>query len=179
MTTPLQTSLTTGLAMGFGGLLVHTLSGAPAIGYPAGSAVSAGSNPVVSTGGGFSFETASSTTQDVFTAPDDQDLIITDVDFSASSGNSSCGLRAKVDMWVDGEQVAAYTPMSSMMRFYSSETAFMSANNAQQSLISGIRVPAGTTLSLEVKLYEWGGSYCSHEYDQSIRYTLSGYYAQP
>ncbi len=179
MTDRFQFSLTLALAIGFGGLLAHTLIGPTAIGYPAGPAVSAGTNPVFSTGGEFSFNPDDGTSSTVLTAPADQDLVITDVEFSVSSGHMYCGMRAEVDLYVDGEQVGAYTPMSSMMRFYSSETAFLSANNAQQTLSSGIRIPADSSLVVTATRYEWGGSYCSSSYTQSVRYTLSGYQAQP
>jgi len=167
------------MAIALGGLLVHTLGGSEAVGYPAGPVVSAGSNPVFSTGGGFSFSPDTGTTMEVLTAPADQDLVVTDVGLAVSSGHTYCGMRGEIDLYVDGESVAAFTPMSPIIRFSGSETAFLRAGNTVMTFSSGIRVPAGSTLTIEASLFEWGGSYCSSSYTQQVRYTLSGYQAQP
>jgi len=184
MSSPFQHTCSLLLAIGFGGLLAHTLTSSEAIGYPAGSAVSSGENPIFSTAGSFEFDTSSGTSSgttlsDVLTAPTDQDLIITDVNVGVSSGSTSCGMRAEIGMYIDGEQVGSFAPMSPIMRFYSSETAFLGPTDGQQTFSSGIRVPAGTSLDLHAILIEWGGAYCTSSGTQKARYSLSGYKAQP
>jgi hypothetical protein len=165
------------LAAGLGGLSAHTLLGGDADGYPSGAAISTGSNPVFSTGGSFEFDPgAGATTPSIAAAPADQDLIITDVSFSVSSGHSSCSLQAQIDLLVDGEGLAAYSPMSGMAR--SNYYAF-NATPAVQSFTSGVRVPAGSSLDIRTGLLTWAGDYCDDSRSQYLVYTLSGYYAQP
>ena len=68
-TSRFQLGLMATLALGLG----FSLASSDAVGYPAGS-VSMGANPVLSVGG-----VVSSTTDDLFTAPADQDVVVTDV----------------------------------------------------------------------------------------------------
>ena len=68
VTSRFQLGLIATLAVGLG----FSLASSDAIGYPAGAAVSLGSNPVISVGG-----TISSTSVELFTAPVDQDVVVT------------------------------------------------------------------------------------------------------
>jgi hypothetical protein len=140
-TSRFQLGLIATLALGMGFLLASS----QAIGYPAGSAVSLGSNPVWSVGG-----TPSAT--ETLTAPADQDMIITDVHYSNTDGGD-----LTLDMQISGTTVGAFISD----HWY---------DRALTSLQSGIRVPAGETMTMTFSAY--------YGLDRS-RYTLSGYYAQP
>jgi hypothetical protein len=139
-TSRFQLGLIATLAVGLG----FSLSLSDAIGYPA-SAVSLATNPVWSVGG-----TPSST--EILTAPADQDMIITDVHFANTDSH-----WIRVEMALAGDTVAAFTSDSATDRL-------------PVALQSGIRVPAGETLTIGFAAY-YGLS--------SVRYTISGYYAQP
>ena len=139
-TSRFQLGLIATLAIGLG----FSLSSSDAIGYPA-SAVSLGSNPVWSVGG-----TPSST--EPLTAPADQDMIITDVHFANTDGH-----WLHLEMLVSGVSVAGFASENSN---YRPATSFR----------SGIRIPAGETLTMNFTAY-YGLS--------SVRHTISGYYAQP
>ena len=141
-TSRFQLGLIATLAVGLG----FSLSSSEAVGYPAGASVSMGSNPVWSMGG---LPTATET----LTAPAGQDMIITDVHFANTAGS-----WIRLEMTLAGDGLVA---------------AFISDGTTDRqpaALQSGIRVPAGETLTVAFAAYH-GLS--------SVRYTLSGYYAQP
>jgi hypothetical protein len=140
-TSQFQIGLIAILAVGLG----FSLASSTAVGYPAGAAVSMGSNPVWSMGG------VPAATQ-TLTAPADQDMIITDVHFANTDSH-----WIRVEMALAGDTVAAFTSDSA-------------SNRLPVALQSGIRVPAGEALTIGFAAY-YGLS--------SVRYTLSGYYAQP
>jgi len=140
-TSRFQLGLMATLAVGLG----FSLASSDAIGYPAGAAVSYGSNPVWSVGG------APSATE-TLTAPEDQDMIITDVHFSNTDAQ-----WIKLEMYLSGATVAGFI----------SDGVY---DRPEASFQSGIRVPAGESLSMLFEAY-YGLS--------SVRYTVSGYYAQP
>ncbi len=140
-TSRFQLGLIATLALGLG----FSLASSQAIGYPAGAVVSMGSSPLWSVGG-------TPGPSETLTAPSDQDMIITDVHWSNSDGH-----WLRVDMLLSGAPVAA---------FASDNTS----DRTEVSLKSGIRVPAGETMTLNFESY-YGLA--------NSRYTLSGYYAQP
>ena len=80
-TSRFQLGLIATLAVGLG----FSLSSSEAIGYPAGAAVSMGTNPVWSVAG---TETGGGT--DLFAAPSDRVTVITDILFDTSGSYSSC-----------------------------------------------------------------------------------------
>ena len=144
-----QLVLVASLALGLG----LSLASKEAVGYPSGAAVSAGTNPVWSVGG--HIDAAGSTP--VLSAPEDADLVITDVYFTSQCAN--CAVRIALD--TSTEQVASYK--------YWQATAggtVTSPHPVKQSMSSGIRIPAGESLSISIS---------SHYID----YTLSGYLARP
>lgn len=166
--TPLHLMAVIGLAIGFGAALTMALQVQTAGAYPAGPSISAGSNPIVSAGG--SFEGPGS--EAALSAPDDQDLIITDVILTASDTSSGCVGTSRVAL-SDGSTVLA--------QFSTGFTYDMrSFNNVKPQLIaqlgSGIRVAAGRTLTIQVtERYEL---YCSGS-GIDLDWTVSGYHAQP
>ena len=133
------------LLLGMATALGASVSSSPAIGYPAPSTISTGSNPIWNVGG----RPSSVMT---FDAPDDSDIVITDILYGSTS---SGWLRLELEL--DGEDIAAY--------------AWVGSNDRRAiTLQSGIRVPAGQTLTARFDAYT-GFS--------STRYTFSGYYARP
>jgi hypothetical protein len=163
-TSRFQLGLIATLAVGLG----FSLSSSEAIGYPAGAAVSLGSNPVVSAGG----QLVGSASATPLTAPSDSSLVITSVVLSASDTTSNCMANTSVVMSDGTDDLARFAvglgrPSSS----YSSYQPIMVAN-----MPSGIHIPAGETLTMtSIQNYQSG---CSTG-ELNIEYTVSGYYAQP
>ena len=141
--------VTTGLAICLGATGAMALLPTTAIGYPAGSAVSMGSNPVQSWGGTTSSDV-------VLSAPSDQDLVITDVHLSC---NYMCETRVELQR-SDSSMVGMFWISGGYGSSYDSQSV-------EQMFSSGLRIPAGQSLSL----YSSSGS--------SVAYMFSGYQAQP
>ena len=142
-TSRFQLSLIATLAVGLG----FSLSSSQAVGYPAGAAVSLGTNPVWAYGG-----TEYSTSKTIVTAPPDSDMVLTDVSLSTTYNyNTKAGL--KVGSNVVGEWIISGKSSNQ----YSGTTANLN-------MTSGFRIPAGQSLKLTTE-----GAYVS--------YSVSGYYA--
>ena len=152
-TSGFQLGLIATLALGLG----FSLAASQAIGYPAGAAVSMGANPVWSVGG----QVDSASTVEILTAPADQDVVVTDIYITSTCMN--CSPRITLDrgdtrlasyrywQWTDGGSIA---------------DSIVSPESIKHALVSGLRVPAGETLTLSLSA-------------SSIDYTIAGYYAQP
>jgi hypothetical protein len=162
-TSRFQLGLVAALAMGLG----YTFSSAEAIGYPAGAAVSLGSNPVVSAGG----QLVGSASATPLTAPSDSSLVITSVILSASNTDSSCMANTTVSI-SDGTDVLARfaVGLGRLSSSYSNYLPIMVAN-----MPSGIHIPAGATLTMTSS--QNYNSACSGG-ELNVEYTVSGYYAQ-
>ncbi len=141
--------VTTGLAICLGATGAMALLPTAAIGYPAGSSVSLGSNPVQSWGG-----TTSSAA--VLTAPSDHDLVITDVHLSC---NYMCETRVEL-VRSDGATVGMFWVSGGYGSSYDSLAI-------QQMFSSGLRIAAGQSMNL------------TSSSGASVAYTFSGYHAQP
>ena len=142
-TSRFQLSLIATLAVGLG----FSLSSSQAVGYPAGAAVSLGANPLWSHGG---MSNASSAV--IFTAPADKDMVLTDLSLSTGYGyGARTGL--KVGDGIVGEWVVYGKPGDAY-----------TANPVALSMTSGIRIPAGQSLSLTT-------------IGVDTSYAMSGYYA--
>jgi len=131
---------TLGVGLGFTNIHAH----------PMGTVVSTGTNPIVNVAGqrntdGF-FE--------VLAAPEDQDVVITDLVFSANHSGA-------------GEPTLKLGSGPIVGRYFIFGGTYHGGGPSHFSLQTGIRVPAGDTLLLE--------TYTSN----AINYSLSGYYAQP
>jgi len=166
-----QLMLTTVLAMSLGGMLALSTQVRDAVGYPA-ATISHGQNPIVSVGGAFSLGTSDTASEILLTAPAEQDVIITDLHFSGTSSTSACSERWPVTLSSDGSTLAAYSSGIGSSNDYSYPEGFSAR------LVSGLRVPAGQTLALEVYREAWDGS-CSWSRVASFRWAVSGYMAQP
>mgnify|MGYP004160563595 CR=1 FL=1 len=147
-TSRFQLGLVATLALGLG----VSIASSDAVGYPAGAAVSMGTNPVWSVGGNMN----SPGTVTVVTAPTDSDLVITDVYLSSQCTN--CAVQIKLT--TASEDLASY-------RYWQAVDGYgmTSPHPVKQSMVSGLRAPAGETLSMSIS---------SHYID----YTFSGYHAQ-
>ena len=156
-----QPLLTTGLARALGATLMTVVGSNDATAYPSG-AVSYGSNPIVSVGGSIS----SGDVISPITAPTGSDLIISDVFISSSNylyyESYMCGMTLKFED-TSGNTLAQF------------RVGGGSGNGVDvaQSMISGVRLPAGETLTITASTPS--GFLGCHSSD----YTLAGYYAEP
>ena len=169
-TSRFQLGLMTTMALGLG----FSLSSSQAIGYPAGATVSTGTNPVVSSGG---TSLAGDGTSVLLTAPTDQDLVLTDVVLTSFS-DSSCKRSHHSNLTLGtGEIVAQFETNSAYsQRYY--DYASTSGLSVQHRFGSGLLVPSGQSLRIEVTQTDYFGS-CGSGPDYGVRYALSGYHAQP
>ena len=160
------------LLVGFVGIsALISLLWTPTVGaYPAGAAVSTGSNPVVSIGG--YIESGSSV--DLFVAPDDQLLVITDVALTLANQGASCEGAIGVTLTAGSVVRGAYGIG------YAREGDSTDRSQADPQVVhtyrSGLPVAPGETLTLTATEL-WDDS-C---YGSKLRvyYTVSGYHAQP
>ena len=137
---------------------------APSIGFAA--------NPIVSAGG----SVTSGQSIMVFTAPSDQDLIITDVNISSFSP-MACKRNHHTRLVLgSGSTVGAFETHSSISRGSYSSSAGLAA---QHSLSSGLRIPAGDSLTIATDETGYDGASCGTYTNYGVRYMLAGYYAQP
>ena len=152
---------------------VAVILGAPeAMAYPAGSVVSTGTNPVAAYGGEILGESTSTVT--VVTASADQDFIITDVNIMPRFNDIGCRALVGVQLNLDtgGSPIAQYQ----LSWEVGVNTTFNTAPAYVDShLTSGLRVPQGTSLSIDIDRHYLFG--CGSGW--GITYTLSGYHATP
>ena len=120
-----QTLCIVGLAF----LLGFVISAQPAVGYPAGAAVSTGTNPLWSQGG----ETSSGITISIPADPD-FDLIITDIVLTSDHGNIERLTLSGSDGKIHGK--------------FQLQTAYSMQRHISHSYASGIRIPAGEALEI-------------------------------
>jgi hypothetical protein len=173
-TSHFQIGLIATLAISLG----FSLASSSAVGYPAGSAVSFHENPVVSIGGtAYSDEAA----KILFTAPADQDLIITDVVLSSTS-NLLCQRTHKTEISTSsGDVLGQFETSAGYTKTYGRDWALSSDGRAvAHSYDAGLRVAAGDTLLVGV---EQTGLYtvdsCDSSSSHGVRYSVSGYHSQP
>jgi len=169
-TSRFQLGLIATLSVGLG----LALSSPMAIGYPAGSAVSYGANPVWSAGGVINGDGGVV----LLSAPSDQALVVTDINLSVTSTNSGCTTALSVGI---GDGSATSVGTSDLGQFglgvnregYS-YTQYHPIYSTQ--LGSGAKVAPGDNLQLFSDVL-WN-NYCSLS-EVSLNYMISGYYAQP
>ena len=141
-TSRFQIGFIAALAMGLG----FSLASSEAVGYPAGAAVSMGENPAWSAAGQLNGPGAI----EVLSAPAGQDAMITDLHLSTNYSTQKVRL-----VLGDGTLVGDYRVRNG------------NGGDVNRNMTTGIRVPAGKTLSVV-----WDSGY-------SITYNLSGYFTQP
>ena len=156
------------------------LDSGDAIGYPSASTVSYNQNPIVSIGGtAYSGEAAKS----LFTAPDDQALIITDVILTSTS-DMDCKRTHKTEIsGSTGAVMAQFETSSVFIEYNGSSRRYPSdGKSISHSYLSGLRVEPGETLligTLQTYYTPSPSSTCQPEAMHGVRYSVSGYYAQP
>ena len=152
-----------GIAFGVG----LTLSSNSATAYPS-TAISVGSNPVLSQGGAFNDDG----TEDIFLAYNASDVVITDIVFSMSLDNTNSCLTSFVGSFMlsSGAKLAELAVGMNNPSWAAGRLSPL----ASVQLASGIRIPAGETLTLHMnRRYKTG---CG---DAQVHYIVSGYQAQP
>lgn len=159
-----QTVVSTGLAIALGCTLMIVLGPNSATAYPS-QAVSYGANPAVATGGSVA------STQTVFTAPTTQEILVTDVVFTATGGSGSTWVYAcsSVLTLIDttGNTLASFRLSADTNARYYTGGGNLHSTTVSHTFATGLPVPAGDSLEL------------THSGDCSVEYTLSGYYAEP
>jgi len=169
-TSRFQLGLIATLAVGLGVSLAST----QAIGYPAGAAVSHGADPVVSTGA-----TALSGDSDVlFSAPSDQDVVLTDIVLTSTSTMECKRTHRTVVSLSSGPILGEFETNSGVSRQWSDYDSDPGLS-VSHSYGSGLRIPAGDSATLSVSQTGASGSGCGSSTSYGVRYSVSGYHAQP
>jgi hypothetical protein len=146
-------------------------SSTEAIGYSAGS-VSLGTNPIRSFGG--TIAPGASVALSVALA--DQDFVITDISFQALSQDPDCLDFFPIRIESGGVTLAAYT----LATMYASGGFHSHGQHVSQSMVNGIRVPAGSSLELATdSVRSWTSGSCWSGRETLVHYTVSGRYVQP
>ncbi len=158
--------LTTSLAGMLGVTLSQVLWPATAIGYPTGTVISTGSNPLVAQGGRLSYSGDEHT---LFTAPTDQNIVLTDVLLTGGLTNYDCRGQSRITLKTASDHVLGIFAVDQRAA-ETSQTGIILAHYE-----SGLTVPAGESV-----LIRTDGNYQScgttHHY---VDYSISGYLAQP
>jgi len=149
-TSRFQLGLIATLAVGLG----FSLSSSDAVGYPAGAAVSYGSNPLWAKAG-----KASYAGDIVITGTSGVDVVVTDVVLTTNADD--CSSNVFFDL-LSGETLADFK-----LRNDSDGDKTHQPSSIQHSFSSGLPVFAGDSMSIR----SVGGC--------TVAYTVSGYYAQP
>ena len=170
--------LNTGVAIGFGMCLMALFSQPkaqanlpiPSSGY--------GQNPLTSIGG----TAYDGENKLLMTAPSNYDLIITDV-ILTSTTNVLCNRTHKSEFILGSGSVLGQFETSStgMVVDNGSWGTSNDGGKIQHSFASGLRVPAGDSISLmitETTSYTYSGS-CATSTSHGVRYMVSGYYVTP
>jgi len=123
----------------------------PAEGHPAGMVVSTGTNPIVNVAG----QLSSVAWVAVLSAPPTQDIVVTDLVFSAN------------DSGVGEPQLRLASSLDTVGRYFIVGGSYHGGGASHFSLQTGIRIPAGDSLELNINTTNY------------VNYSLSGYYAQP
>ena len=123
----------------------------PAEGHPTGMVVSTGTNPIVNVAG----QLSSAAWVTVLSAPPAQDIVVTDLVFSANHSGA-------------GEpQLRLASSLDTVGRYFIFGGSYHGGGASHFSLQTGIRIPAGDSLELNINTTNY------------VNYSLSGYYAQP
>jgi hypothetical protein len=178
LTSRFQLGLIATLAVGLG----FSLASSQAEGYPAGAAVSMGTNPVVSA----AVTVGASSSSSVITAEGEQDLVVTDVVLSINSTSSGCWGYVRASFTVEDEDALGRFTVGVPGYGHGVEGGGYSAWGEARTnsptivpihLSSGMRVAAGKTLSIATDASAMGSTCRSTQV--KLDATVSGYYAQP
>ena len=156
-----------GLIAGLAAALGFSLSSSDAVGYPAGSAVSFGNNPVRSATGHWDLGGGATTEDGIMVVPADQDLVLTEVVVGLTQNSDNCWASGRFQVSDGAGTVLANIPV------HISHLDNAQPMPVQLRLSSGIRVAAGSTVNVR---WDFVSHYCSSsQYD--LDYVLSGYLA--
>ena len=167
----MQRSITTGMALCLGASLMYIYTNQEAdAGLPT-AVVGYGQNPLVSIGG----TAYHNETKTLFTAPADQDIVVTDLVLTSYS-HMNCKRNHKSELILgSGAVLGQFETHSAISRgSYSSSVGL----SVQHAFSSGVRIPAGDTLTFVVTETGTDGSSCGSSTSYGVRYMFSGYYAQ-
>jgi hypothetical protein len=145
------------------------LSSGPAIGYPAGAAVSHGTNPVRSGSGSMGISSDATSSATLLSSTDQQQLIITDVLIGFVQQQNHC--RGSGEARIVGSDGATYANIP----VYSTTLGNASSHATQISTQSGFVIPQNTTVHVQ---WYWGWNECSRS-DFQLAYNLTGYLSTP
>ena len=166
-TSRFQLGLIATLAIGLG----FSLASSQAVGYSSVGAVSLGSNPVFSQGGVIA--DVRGTTTEVLTAPTDQTMLITDLALGFGSESRSCDGELSVSLSdSSGTALAEYVVVRPE---FGNNYASHSGALTTVTLNSGIPLAPNETLQVATNLLNQDCTPTRYQ----LRYTVSGYYAQP
>ena len=163
---------TTSLALLLGGCITYIAINQKADASLPSPSISFGQNPVVSAGG----SVTSTQSVLVLSAPSDQDLIVTDINLTSYS-TMSCKRNHHTQLVLaSGATLGAFETHSAISRGSYSSSAGLSV---QQSLNSGLRIPAGDSLYITTDETGYDGASCGTYTNYGVRYMISGYHSQP
>ena len=176
-TSRFQLGLMATLAIGLG----FSLSSSDAVGYPAGAAVSMGSNPVWSTSGTMSVPwgswAATMNTVSITTETSAHNLVITDVILAPVVDDNGCRETVKVVLTAGGEDIGTFVANTPYVRNAANSSDGQS--RAELRISSGLTVPVDGDLQISVGMLRADGGCSGSSRTTDLFYTLSGYYAQP
>ena len=168
-TSRFQLGLVATLALGLG----VSVASSDAVGYPAGPAGSMGQNPIVTSGG--TVNAGGSAT--LFSAPADQDLIITDIVLTSGS-TITCKREHRTELSHSGGGTLGHFVTSSASGRQYNQYDSSSATAIQHAFGSGLRVPAGSSVTLTVQQTAAQGPSCGVDTDYGVSFAVAGYLAQ-
>ncbi len=148
------------LSAGLGALA----SSSPASGYPAGAAVSLGSNPVRS-GAGELYIPSSASTSTIISSSAEHELVITDIMVGFYQKANRC--RGAVMARLRGSDGTLYASIP----VYSTTLGSSSSQSSQISATYGFQIPTDTSIHIE---WEWGWRECDGS-TYTLAYNLTGY----
>jgi hypothetical protein len=172
-TSRFQLSLLIALALALG----YSFSSSSAVGYPSGT-VSYGANPVISTGGNVDLPWYGSADVTLLGVEPAQDTVITELTIGLDVGRLDCSLGVRYSLMVDGDNVGEYYMASPMAYISGYGVGSPSSEVSTIRMASGVRVPAGSTLTLSSEMRRSAG-YCYSSDVRTVHYAVSGYKAQP
>lgn len=170
--------LHTGVAIGLGMCLMALFSQPDAQANLPLMSMGYGQNPLASIGG----TAYDGENKLLMTAPGNHDLIVTDV-ILTSTTNVLCSRTHKSEFILGSGPILGQFETSTGGMVVDNGTWGTSndGGNIQHGFTSGLRVPAGDTLSLmitETSSYTYNGS-CAASTSHGVRYMVSGYYVNP
>ena len=162
--------LSTAITLCLGMSLMYIYTHQKAVALPT-SSDGYGQNPLVSIGG----TAYSGETKLLFTAPSDQDIIVTDLVLSSYSP-MTCKRNHKSEIILSsGGILGQFETHSSISRGSYSSSGGLSIQHA---FSSGLRIPAGDSLTIVVTETGVDGGGCGGSSSYGVRYMFSGYHAQ-